>query len=353
MSTLTMRASSGRLAPVRVMTVQVTAAMALLVCVLTRPVWADTLRDVRLKMGSRFEITVVHTDEDLARSAITAAYEEIDRIETLISSWLEGSETSAINRQAGVQPVPVSRELFNLIRRSIKVANLTRGAFDITFASVGDLWDFSGAVTTRPNPERLAAAMRNVGSDHLVLDDAEQTVYLTHTDARIGLGAIGKGYAANRAVAELQAHDIESGIVNAGGDLLLFGRREDGEPRVIGVADPRQPNRTFAHLRLVDMAVVTSGDYERFALIDGRRYAHILDPRTGFPVDHTRSVTIICPDAELADALATAVFVLGPSDGLALVDQLRGIEGFLVDADGQMHMSRNLTTLIAEEGTLP
>ncbi|MDP7691566.1 MAG: FAD:protein FMN transferase, partial [Vicinamibacterales bacterium] len=126
-----------------------------------------------------------------------------------------------------------------------------------------------------------------------------------------------------------------------------------GKPRVLGVADPRRPDRTFAHLRLADLAIVTSGDYEQFFLLDGRRCAHILDPRTGYPVDHSRSVTIICQDAELADALATAVFVLGPADGLALINQLRGVEGFLVDAAGQLRMSRNLTTLFAKEEVLP
>jgi thiamine biosynthesis lipoprotein len=322
-------------------------------CLVVQPARAETVRDVRLKMGSRFEITAVHTNETEARSAIGAAYEEIDRIEQLISSWQEGSETSAINRGAGVGPVQVSQELFNLVRRGLKVASLTEGAFDITFASVGRLWDFSGEATILPDPEQLAAAMQDVGSAHVVLDDAARSVFLTRQAARIGFGAIGKGYAANRAVAVMKARGIASGVVNAGGDLLVFGRREDGEPRIIGVADPRAPERTFARMRLADQAIVTSGDYERFTVIDGERHAHILDPRTGYPVRHTRSVTIICPDAELADALATAVFVLGAAEGLALVDQLRGVEGFLVDAGGHLHTSRTLTTLFAEEGATP
>lgn len=310
---------------------------------------AETVRDVRLKMGSRFEITAVHAEAHRARAAVDAAYVEIDRIESVISSWDAGSGTSAINRTAGAHPVSVSRELFQLIRRSLKVSALTDGAFDITFASIGRLWDFKSQMPTLPDPVRLRSAMRGVGFTHVILDEAETAVYLAHPQTRIGFGAIGKGYAANRAVATLRAHGIDSGVVNAGGDLLAFGRREDGSPRVIGVADPRQPDRVFAQLRLTDLAIVTSGDYEQFFVSGGRRYAHILDPRTGYPVDHTRSVTIVCPDAELADALATAVFVLGPDDGLALVDRLRGVEGFLIDADGYLRMSRNLTALFTEE----
>jgi thiamine biosynthesis lipoprotein len=313
----------------------------------------QTVSDVRLKMGSRFRVTVVHADEGRAGAAIENAYREIDRVEALISSWRESSETAAINRAAGVRPVTVSRELFALIRRSLKVSALTRGAFDITFASVGRLWDFKNPAPVIPDPDRLAAAMGAVGAAHVVLNDADSSVYLAHPGARIGFGAIGKGYAANRAVAVLKDAGITSGVVNAGGDLLAFGRREDGKPRVVGVADPRWPDRTFAHVRLANLAIVTSGDYEQFFLLDGRRYAHILDPRTGYPVDHSRSVTIICPDAELADALATGVFVLGPDDGLALIDQLRGVEGFLIDDAGQLRMSRNLTTLFAEEEVSP
>ena len=314
---------------------------------------AELVRDARLKMGARFEVTAVHADAALARDAIENAYREIVRVESLISSWRESSETADINRAAGVHPVTVSRELYALIRRSLKVTDLTRGAFDITFASVGRLWNFKNPVPVLPDPDRLAAAMRAVGTTHVVLNEADSSVYLARPEARIGFGAIGKGYAANRAVAVLKNSGITSGVVNAGGDLLAFGRREDGKPRVLGVADPRRPDRTFAHLRLADLAIVTSGDYEPFFLLDGRRCAHILDPRTGYPVDHSRSVTIICQDAELADALATAVFVLGPADGLALINQLRGVEGFLVDAAGQLRMSRNLTTLFAEEEVLP
>lgn len=322
---------------------------ALILGVVSGGASAETVRDVRLKMGSRFEVTVVHADADRARAAIEDAYREIDRIESLISSWRESSETAGINRAAGVHPVTVSHELFALIRRALKVSTLTRGAFDITFASVGRLWDFKSSVPVLPSPERLEAAMRAVGATHVVLNEADRSVYLTHPETRIDFGAIGKGYAANRAVAVLKDSGISSGGVDAGGDLLSFGRREDGKPRVVGVADPRWPDRTFAHLRLENLAIVTSGDYEQFFLIDGRRYAHILDPRTGYPVDHARSVTIICPDAELADALATAVFVLGPDDGLVLINELRGVEGFLVDAAGQLRMSQNLTTLFAEE----
>ncbi len=310
------------------------------------PAVGETVRDVRKKMGSRFEITVVGDDREAAQGAIERAYGEIDRIEALISSWRESSVTSEINRQAGDRPVTVPRELFDLVRRALKVSELTDGAFDITFDSVGRLWDFKAGASGVPAEEDVQRALADTGYRHVVLDDAAGTVFLARPGTRIGFGALGKGYAANRAVRELKEAGAQHGIVNAGGDLFAFGRRDGGGPWTIGVADPLRRDQVFAHLTLADTAAVTSGDYESFLEIGGKRYAHILDPRTGYPVDLLKSVTVICPDAELADALATAVFVLGASEGLRLVDRLRGIEALIVDAAGTLHFSKNLTSLI-------
>ena len=187
---------------------------------------AATVKDARSKMGSDFEITAVHKQEATARSAIEAAWNEIDRIEATISSWREDSETSEVNRQAGIRPVPVSQELFNLIRRSIKVSELTNGAFDITFAAAGRLWDFRTRKPKIPSEETIAQALRSVGYTKVHLDDERQTVFLEDRGTRIGFGAIGKGYAANRTVHVLREQGIRSGLVSAGGDLVAFGRRE-------------------------------------------------------------------------------------------------------------------------------
>ncbi len=303
---------------------------------------AETVKDVRKKMGSRFEITAVHADLETAGRAIDSAYAEIDRIESMISSWRPASITSEVNRQAGRQPVEVPEELFNLVRRSLKLSELTSGAFDVTFAGLGGLWDFKAEEPRLPQAEAIRAALIHVGYRKVVLDPTEQTIFIKDPETRIGFGAIGKGYAANRAVFVLKENGIRSGVVSAGGDLVAFGRREDGRLWDIGIAHPLHRDQIFAHLPLSEQAVVTSGDYESFVTIDGKQYAHILDPRTGYPVEHLRSVTIVCPDAELADGLATAVFVLGPQEGLKLLNALRGIEGMLVDATGGLHFSDRL-----------
>lgn len=301
---------------------------------------ASTIRQEAAKMGSPFVVTVVHQDEALAKAAAKAAWQEIDRLEAMISSWRNDSQTSAINRAAGIQPVKVSPELFGLIKRSLKVSELTQGAFDITFASAGKFWDYrSGKL---PDPEAVAKAVEAIDYHNVVLDEALQTVYLKKTGTRIGFGAIGKGYAANRALHVIKDMGLKDALINAGGDLVAMGNREDGRPWEIAIAHPRQSDTILAKLNISNQAVVTSGDYERFIEVDDKRYSHILDPRTGWPVEGLISVTVICPDGELADALATSVFVLGREKGLALIDRLKGVEALMIDASGQHHVSQNL-----------
>ncbi len=310
---------------------------------------AETLTEQRAKMGSRFEITVVHADPEGAREAIGAGWAEIDRVEKMISSWKEDSETSAINRNAGSAPVKVSQELFNLIRRSLRVSKLTDGAFDITFDTVGRHWNFKDPKAAVPDTTTIELALRDTGYQHIVLDADARTVYLDRPDTRIGFGAIGKGYAANRTVFVLRENGATGGIVNAGGDLVIFGQQEDGTPWRTGIADPLDRETVFASLALTEQAVVTSGDYESFIEIDGKRYSHILDPRTGYPVEELRSVTIVCPNGELADALATGISVMGIAEGLALLNRLEGIEGMLVDRDGKLHFSKNLRHMLKKD----
>jgi len=312
---------------------------------------AVTIKSGRAKMGSPFEVTVVAPDEAKAWGAAEAAWTEIDRIEALISSWRESSETSAVNRAAGGDPVAISKELFDLVTRALKVSRLTEGAFDITFGPVGRLWEASAETHRLPDEESLRAARALVGYEAIELDAEALTVRLAKPGMRIGWGAMGKGYAANRAVAVLRAAGASGGLVNAGGDLVAFGRQEDGQPWKIGIAHPLEPDRIFAFFEIEDQAIVTSGDYERYVEIGGERYAHIIDPRSGRPVRGVRSVTVVCPDGELADALATATFVLGVEEGLALIDRLRGVEAMVVDAEGRIHYSQNLESFIRETAT--
>ena len=302
--------------------------------------YAETVREKQTKMGSPFEITAVHADPDLARAAIAAAWQEIDRLEDMISSWRQTSETSAVNRAAGVEPVAVSPELYGLINRALKVSALSGGAFDITFASAGRFWDFrSGKL---PDPAAVAKAVGAIDYRNVRLDPDKQTVFLAKSGTSIGFGAIGKGYAANRALRVMVAMGVKSGLVNAGGDLVATGVQEDGAAWKISIQHPRERTRLLAQLRLTEQAVVTSGDYERFFVVGGKRYSHIIDPRTGYPVEGMQSVTVICPDAELADALATTVYVLGAEKGLELVDRLKSVDAIVVDGAGVVTYSRNI-----------
>jgi len=311
---------------------------------------AATVKEPRGAMGSKFEITAVHADPEKGRAAVDAAYAEIERIEAYLSEWRDSSKVSEINRQAGIAPVEVPKELLHLVRRSLKVSALTGGAFDVTFHTVGRLWNFKSRTAPIPAGDAIRAALADAGYRHVVLDEAKSTVYLDRKGTRIGFGGIGKGYAANRAVFVLKEHGVTGGAVNAGGDLVVFGNQESGKPWRIGIANPLEKNRTFAWLETTEQSVVTSGDYENYIEVGGRRYSHILDPRTGWPVTEVRSATVVCPDGEVADALATGVSVLGVEKGLALVNRLNGVEAMLVDANGKLHFSRGLEAMLTKEG---
>lgn len=293
-------------------------------------------------MGSRFEFTAVHANAKQAEAAIYAAIDEVRRIEKLISSWDPLSQTSAVNAAAGVEPVVVDQELFQLVQRSLKVSELTEGAFDISFASIDRLWRFDGSMDAIPDSAAVAASVDKISYEDIVPHAEKSSLFLRYNGMKIGFGAIGKGYAANRAKKIMLEYGLEGGVVNAGGDLIAWGATAQGKDWRIGISDPNDKENVRAWLWMRDMAVVTSGDYEKYVELEGKRYAHIIDPRTGWPVQDMKSVTIVCPDAELADALATAVFVMGPEDGLELINQLKGIECVLITADNQMLESDGL-----------
>ena len=293
-------------------------------------------------MGSAFSITVVAEEERFAHACIDSAFAEIERIEKKISSWDQNSETSRINEKAGEEAVVVSTELISLIERSKKVSELSAGAFDISYASMDRVWKFDGSMTTLPEKEVIERSVEKVNYKDIIPDLAKSTVFLKKKGMKIGFGGIGKGYAANRTKNVLQRLGIENGVVNAGGDLTAWGKKANGKKWDIAIADPESPGRHLAWLEINDGAVVTSGNYERFAMIDGVRYAHIINPKTGYPVTGLKSVTILCPDAELADALATAVFVKGITEGLELINQLNGIEALLVTDEDELVESGKL-----------
>lgn len=293
-------------------------------------------------MGSRFEFTAIANDSLMAKAAIKAGINEVKRIEKLISSWDPQSQTSGINAHAGMKPVKVDAELFNLIKRSKKVSELTRGAFDISYASMDKIWRFDGSVQSLPAKEDIENSVAKIDYQDIILNEEQSTVFLKEKGMKIGFGAIGKGYAANRAKAVMQDHGIKNGVVNAGGDLITWGKPKSNINWTVGIADPKNKNKIMSWLDVSNMAVVTSGNYEKFVIIEGERYSHIIDPRTGLPSKGLKSVTIICPDAELADALATSVFVLGQENGLNLIERLKGIEGLLITDNDEIVTTKNL-----------
>ena len=294
-------------------------------------------------MGNRFELSVVGDDPERADEHIDAAVEEIRRIERLLTTYDEASETSQINRHAGLTPVAVSAETFQLIERSIRISRLTQGAFDITYGSVDKrLWNFDTTMTSLPDPETAKKMVRLIDYRNILLHRQESTVLLKQAGMRIGFGGIGKGYAADRARQLLQTRGVTSGIVNASGDLAVWGCQPDGRPWTIGVVHPDASDQPFSYLQLSNMAVATSGNYEKFILVDGKKYSHTIDPRTGLPVTGIKSVTIITPYAEIADAMATPVMIMGIKAGLDMIDQVKDIECILIDDDNRIYTSANI-----------
>ncbi|MFT6319217.1 MAG: thiamine biosynthesis lipoprotein [Granulosicoccus sp.] len=293
-------------------------------------------------MGCRFELTAVAFNDTIAWEAIRNGITEIDRIEKLISSWDKNSQTSKINQQAGIQSVKVDKELFNLIARAKKISQLTDGAFDISFASMDRIWKFDGSMQSMPDESVVKNAAEKINWQDIIVDAEHQTIFLKRKNMKIGFGAIGKGYAANRAMHIMKESAIEGGVVNASGDLISWGKSENPHGWTIKIADPKDKNKVLGILETNDLAVVTSGDYEKFVTFNGRRYAHIIDPRTGYPTTGIKSVTVICPDAEVADALATSVFVLGKEEGINLINRLKAVECLIVTDDDEVLTSKKL-----------
>ena len=293
-------------------------------------------------MGSRFDITVVANDSIAANKYIDTAVAEITRIEKLISSWDANSQTSAINRNAGLKPVKVDVELFQLIERAIGISQLTDGAFDISYASMDKIWQFDGRMVQMPSEEKIRLSVSKVGFQNIVLDKTESTVYLKLEGMKIGFGGIGKGYAADKTKALLISKGVPAGIINASGDMNTWGKQPNGSEWKVAITNPMDKNKAFALLPITNGAVVTSGNYEKYVNFDGKRYTHIIDPRSGYPSSGIISVTVFAPKAELADALATSVFVMGKEAGLDRIDQLPKIECIIIDDNGNISKSKHI-----------
>jgi thiamine biosynthesis lipoprotein len=304
---------------------------------------ATNYKQVVKLMGNRFEFTVQGEDEAVAQSHIDAAIGEVQRIEKLLTTFSEESQTAVVNRQAGIAPVEVDKEVFGLIKRSLAISSVTQGAFDISYGSIDKrFWNFDQQMTALPSKEAAREAVKLINYKNILLDEDRQTVFLKQKGMRIGFGGIGKGYAAERAKQVLLQLGVESGVVNASGDLAAWGLQPNGKPWTVGIASPDSMRYPFSSVAISGRAVATSGNYEKFVTIGGRIYSHTIDPRTGFPVHGIKSVTIICPNAELADALTTPVMVMGVKAGLNLVNQLKDIACIIIDENNRLFTSHNI-----------
>jgi len=317
--------------------ISIVLALFSLACIAQQP-YKRTLK----LMGSRFDITVVANDSTEANIHIDTAVAEIIRIEKLISSWDTNSQTSAINKNAGIEPVKVDAELFNLIERAIGISKLTDGAFDISYASMDHIWKFDGSMTEMPSEEEITASVGKVGFQNILLDKENSTIFLKLKRMKIGFGAIGKGYAADKAKSLLIKKGVSSGIINASGDMNTWGKQPDGSEWKVAITNPLNKDKVFALLPITNGAVVTSGNYEKYVKFNGKRYTHIIDPRTGYPSSGIISVTVFAPKAELADALATSVFVMGKEAGIDRINQLPKIECIIIDDKGNISKSKHI-----------
>ncbi len=294
-------------------------------------------------MGNNFTITVVSHSQAEAEFHINTAIEEIKRIERLLTTFDESSQTCLINKNAGISPVEVDTEVVELIQRSIGISQITQGAFDISYGSIDKtLWNFDKNMTQLPSREEAMKMVHLIDYRNILLDKENSTVFLKNKGMRIGFGGIGKGYAAEMAKRLLINEGVMSGIINASGDLSAWGLQPCGRPWRIGISNPDFPEDIFSYLDISEKAVATSGNYEKYAIIDGKKYSHTIDPKTGLPISGIKSVTVISGNAEFADAMATPIAVMGIKAGLYLVNQIPELHCVIIDDDNKLYTSKNI-----------
>ncbi len=301
-----------------------------------------------LLLDTVFDITVFTEDEAEGNRLLREAFNEVRALEKTFSRFVSGSEVDEINQNAGEGSVEVRSDMLKVIKSGIYFGEITEGSFDITIAPLMELWGFGTGKQRVPSQEEIEEILPLVDYREIQLDEQRFTVYLPQEEMSLDLGGIAKGYIVDRIVQYLESQNVEIASVNAGGDIRVIGTREDGTPWRIGIRNPRNSNGQdiIAVIPIVDQAVVTSGDYERFFTSDGKRYHHILDPHNGFPAAKVISVTIVAEECITADALSTAVFVLGPRKGMELVESLSGVEGLIIDNQEKLHVSSGLQDII-------
>jgi thiamine biosynthesis lipoprotein len=299
----------------------------------------------QVAMGTVIEITLIADDEEAANKASLQAFQEIKRIETLMSPWLDSSDVTRINRSAGKEWVKVSPETMEVIKKAQEISELSEGGFDISIGPLTELWREARKKNIPPSIEEVKEKLGLVNFKNIEMDQ-EGKVFLKKKDMAIDLGGIAKGYAVDRAFELLKSLGYRNLIINAGGDLRVGGLKNN-QPWSIGIQNPRESKKLLARISVSDMAVATSGDYERFFIYEGKRYHHIFNPKDGFPTEGCQSVTIVTKDCITADGLATAVFVLGAEKGYSLCQKLEGVDCLIKDKEGKIIFSPGLKDRIS------
>ncbi|HQF11440.1 MAG TPA: FAD:protein FMN transferase [Paludibacteraceae bacterium] len=292
-------------------------------------------------MGGRFDISIVAKDSLLSEQNIDIVIAEISRIENLISDWKPTSQVSEVNQNAGIRPVKVDREVFELTQRAIRFSEITNGGFDISFAAMDKIWKFDGSMTEMPSAEAIKKSVEKVGYKNIVLDSLNSTIFLKLKGMKIGFGALGEGYATNKCRSMMLTKGIEAGIINGSGDMSTWGKQPNGKAWNIGITNPFDTDKLVAVVPINNGAVTTSGSYEKFVVFDGKRYSHIINPATGYPATGLCSVTVFGPNAETANGLSTSMMVLGKTEGLLLLEKFPDYSCLMITDTGKVVKSKN------------
>ena len=292
-------------------------------------------------MGGRFDITIVAKDSLSCEKNIDEVIAEITRIENLISDWKPTSQVSKVIDNAGIRPVKVDREVFELTQRALQLSKETNGGFDISFAAMDRIWKFDGSMTEMPSAEAIKKSVEKVGYKNIVLDSINSTIFLKLKGMKIGFGALGEGYATDKCRDMMLSKGIKAGIVNGSGDMSTWGTQPNGKPWNIGITNPFKPEKLLAVVPLINQAVTTSGSYEKFVVLEGKRYSHIINPATGYPATGLCSVTVCGPNAEKANGLSTSLMVLGKTAGLLLLANYPNYSCIMITDNGKIIKSKN------------
>jgi len=297
-------------------------------------------------MGSKFDITIVGADSLSSEKNINLVIDEIIRIEELISEWKPSSQVSEVNRNAGIKPVKVNKELFDLTKRALAFSEITNGAFDISIAAMDKVWKFDGSMEKLPSKNTLLKAIEKVGYKNIELNETESSIFLKLPGMKIGFGATGKGYAADQGRLLMQQLNVKAGIVNASGDMATWGMQPDNTPWRIGITNPANFNNSLKIIEVNNAAITTSGDYEKYVEFNDKRYSHIINPKTGMPASGLISVTVIGENAETANGLSTSIMILGDKKGLELLKNYPDYTCLILTDKGKVKKSKNFNKIL-------